>query len=150
QLAAALGLPYAFAAHFAPTHLMASLALYHQHFRPSVHLDRPRTMIGVNAIAAETEDEAQYLATTQAMMFLELRRGGRPLGRPPTRDLRLSPEERMMLDHVLSCSFVGTPAQVRAGMDAFRAQTRADELIVSCSIFDHELRQRSLRWTADA
>lgn len=150
QLAAALGLPYAFAAHFAPAHLMSSLALYHQHFRPSARCERPRTMIAVNAISAETEDEARFLATTQARTFLELRRGQRPIGRPPTRDLRLTPEEKMMLDHVLSCSFVGTPSQVRKGLADFRRETAADELMVVCSIYDHELRQRSLRWTAEA
>jgi luciferase family oxidoreductase group 1 len=150
QLAAAMGLPYAFAAHFAPTHLMQSLALYHQGFRPSARCDRPRTMVAVNAIAAETEDEARFLATTQLRTFLDLRRGERPIGRPPTRDLPLSPQERVMLDHVLSCSFVGTPAQVREGLAAFRKQTAADELMVACSVFDHDLRLRSLRWTAEA
>lgn len=148
ELAAALGLPYAFAAHFAPGHLMQALASYHQGFRPSARCERPRTLVAVNAIAAETEDEARYLATTQAQLFLELRRGQRPLGRPPTRDLRLSPQEQVMLEHVLSCSFVGTPKQVREGLAAFRKQTAADELMVACSIYDHDLRQRSLRWTA--
>ncbi|MEQ1567168.1 MAG: LLM class flavin-dependent oxidoreductase [Myxococcota bacterium] len=150
QLAAAMGLPYAFAAHFAPAHLMTALAAYHQLFRPSARCERPHTMVAVNAIAAETEDEAQFLATTQARTFLDLRRGGRPIGRPPTRDLQLTPDERMMLDHVLSCSFVGTPHQVRAGLADLRKQTAADELMVVCSVYDHALRQRSLRWTADA
>lgn len=148
ELAAALGLPYAFAAHFAPAHLMESLARYHQGFRPSARCDRPRTLVAVNAIAAQTEEEARFLATTQARTFLELRRGQRPVGRPPTRDLALTAQERAMLDHVLSCSFLGTASQVREGLRAFRRETAADELMVVCSVYDHELRQRSLRWTA--
>jgi luciferase family oxidoreductase group 1 len=149
QLAAALGLPYAFAAHFAPQHLMTCLATYHQHFRPG-RIDRPRVMVAVNAIVGETEAEARYLATTQAQIFLALRRGERPQGRLPTRDLRLSPMEQAMLDGVLSCSFVGTAAQVRDGLAAFRRETHADEIMVNCSVYDHDLRLRSLRQTIDA
>ncbi|MFT7518419.1 MAG: luciferase family oxidoreductase group 1 [Kiritimatiellia bacterium] len=150
QLAAALGLPYAFAAHFAPAALTQSLALYHQNFRPSARLQRPHTMVACNVIAAQTEAEARFLGTTQQQMFIDLRRGKRPMAKPPTHDLGLSRPEMQMLQGVLSCSFLGTPSQVRDGLAAFQQRTQADELMITCGVYDHELRQRSLRWTAEA
>ena len=149
QLAARLGLPYAFAAHFAPQQLMTCLALYHQQFRPG-RTERPRTLIAVNAIVADTEAEAHFLATTQVQLFAELGRGGRPVGRPPTRDLRLSPLERSLVDRALAASFVGTAAQVHDALRQFRRDTQADELMIHCAVFDHALRQRSLARTIDA
>jgi luciferase family oxidoreductase group 1 len=149
QLAAALGLPYAFASHFAPAALMQALSIYHQNFRPSSRLQAPHTMVAVNAIAAETEAEAQFLSTTQQRMFVDLRSGRRPMAQPPTHDLRLSDAERQMLTGVLSCSFIGTAKQVQDGLVDFQKRTQASELMVACSVYDHGLRQRSLRWTAN-
>ncbi|MFT5460761.1 MAG: luciferase family oxidoreductase group 1 [Myxococcota bacterium] len=144
QLAATLGLPYAFAAHFAPGALLQSLALYHQQFRPSARLDAPHTLVAVNAIAAESAAEARYLATSHQRVFLDLRRGLRPQARPPVRDLQLSPMERQMLDSVLAVSFLGTAAEVQAGLADFQARTQASELMISCNVYDHDLRQRSI------
>lgn len=149
QLAAALGLPYAFASHFAPTHLMQALSLYHQHFEPSKYLSKPHVMVAVNAIAAETESEARFLSTSHQQVFLDLRRGLRPQAKPP-RELDLSPGERQLLDSVLGYSFIGTPAQVHAGLEEVIQQTRADEIMVVCSVYDHDKRLRSLQMTADA
>jgi len=149
QLAAALGLPYAFASHFAPTHLMQSLSLYHQHFKPSRQLAQPRVMVAVNAIAAETEAEARFQSTSHQQVFLDLRRGKRPQAKPP-RELHLSAPERQLLDGVLAYSFLGTPAQVRAGLEGVKQQTMADEIMVVCNVYDHEQRQRSLQMIADA
>ena len=149
QLAAVLGLPYAFASHFAPAHLMRSLSLYRQHFRPSPHLAQPRVMVAVNAIAAETEAEARFLSTSQQRVFLDLRRGLRPHAKPP-QELQLSAQDRQMLDGVLACSLVGTSVQVQMGIEALKAQTRADEVLVVCGVYDHDKRQRSLQMIANA
>lgn len=150
QLAAAMGLPYAFAAHFAPAALMQCLTLYHQGFRPSARLDQPHTMIAVNAIAAETEAEARFLATTQQRMFVDLRRGKRPMARPPTHDLQLSPAEKQLLAGMLSHTFLGDARQVQKGLADFQKQTRATELMISCPVYDHDLRRRSLTWIAES
>jgi luciferase family oxidoreductase group 1 len=150
QLAGVLGLPYAFAAHFAPAALMQSLALYHQTFTPSAQLAAPRTMVAVNAIAAETEAEAQFLSTTQQRMFVDLRRGRRPMAQPPTHDLKLDAAERQLLAGVLSHTFLGTPARVQLALSEFQERTHASELMIVCPVYDHELRQRSLRWTMGA
>jgi len=150
QLAATLGLPYAFAAHFAPAALMQCLALYHQAFRPSTRLDQPHTLVAVNAIAAETESEARYLSTTQQRMFVDLRHGRRPMAQPPTHDLKLSPADKQLLAGTLSHTFLGDARQVQEGLAAFQKQTRATELMVSSSVYDHDLRQRSLTWIGEA
>ena len=150
QLAAALGLPYAFAAHFAPAALMQCLAIYNQGFRPSPRLDQPHTLIAVNAIAAETEAEARYLSTTQQRMFVDLRHGKRPMAQPPTHDLQLTPADRLLLAGMLKHTFLGDPKQVQQGLAAFQNQTRATELMISCPVYDHDLRQRSLTWIGEA
>lgn len=150
QLAATLGLPYAFAAHFAPAALMQCLALYNQGFRPSARLDQPHTLVAVNAIAAETEAEARYLSTTQQRMFVDLRHGKRPMAQPPTHDLQLGPADKQLLAGMLKHTFLGDPRQVHEGLAAFQNQTRATELMISCSVYDHDLRQRSLTWIGEA
>jgi luciferase family oxidoreductase group 1 len=150
QLAAALGLPYAFASHFAPTHLMRALDIYRSRFEPSERLDRPRVMLGVNVIAADTDAEAQRLLTSLEQAFVALRRG-RPGPLPPPIEgfgQRLAPEERAMLDSALSCSFVGSPDTVRKGMEEFVARTGADELMVTAQVFDHGARLRSFEITS--
>jgi luciferase family oxidoreductase group 1 len=145
ELAAALGLPYAFASHFAPGYLVAALETYRRHFRPSAQLDRPYVMLGFNVYAAPTDEEAQYLATSHQQAFVNLR-SGRPSTLPPPRAdylATLGPSERALLDQILACSAVGSPATVAEKIDAFVARTAADELMLACQMYDHAARVRS-------
>ncbi len=145
QLAAALGLPYAFASHFAPADLEAAVSRYRAMFRPSPRLAKAHVMLGVNAIVAEREDDARLLASSLMQAFLRLRTG-RPgkLPRPiPNYEASLSRTERALLASVLSCSFVGTPDQVRAELATFAERAGADELIVVTHVHDQEARRRS-------
>ncbi len=145
QLAAALGLPYAFASHFAPTQMMEAMETYRQGFRPSARLAAPHAMLGVNIIAADTDAEARRLFTSHQQSFLNLRRG-RPGQLPrPVDDLeaRMDPHGRAMLEHSLACSIVGGPETVRRGLADFVKATGADELMVTGQIHDHAARKRS-------
>ncbi|MFM9829467.1 MAG: LLM class flavin-dependent oxidoreductase [Sphingomonas sp.] len=152
QLAAALGLPYAFASHFAPDALDEALALYRRHFRPSPALAAPHVMAGFNVIAADTDEEAALLATSQAQAFVALRTGNPRQLPPPLPGYRetLNAQALAMLDHVLQCSAIGGPARVARDIAAFVARTRADELMLTSSIFDHERRKHSLAIAAGA
>ncbi|HJT11263.1 MAG TPA: LLM class flavin-dependent oxidoreductase [Dongiaceae bacterium] len=145
QLAAMLGLPFAFASHFAPGAMMQALELYRGRFEPSEQLDRPYAMLGVNVIAAETDAEAARLFTSLQQSFVNLRRGQPGRLPPPTDDIDrfATPAELAQLRQALACSFVGAPPTVAAGLRAFVEQTKADELIVSGHIFDHAARLRS-------
>ncbi len=152
QLAAALGLPYAFASHFAPAQMTQAIEVYRTRFRPSAQLDRPYLMLGLNVFAADTEEEARRLFTSLQQAFVNLRRG-RPGPLPPPVEgfeRQLAPMERAGLEQALSCSIVGTPADVRSGLEAFVARTGADELMVTSQIFDHAARLRSFEITAEA
>ena len=145
QLAAALGLPYAFASHFAPTQMMEAMETYRQGFRPSARLAAPHAMLGVNIIAADTDAEARRLFTSHQQSFLNLRRG-RPGKLPrPVDDMeaRMDPHGRAMLEHSLACSIVGGPETVRRGLAEFVKATGADELMVTGQIHDHAARKRS-------
>jgi luciferase family oxidoreductase group 1 len=150
RLAALLGLPYAFASHFAPAQLMEALELYRAEFRPSLRHARPYAMIGVNVIAARSDEEAALLATSLEQAVVNLR-SGRP-GRlpPPVAGLRWSSAEKRMLDQFLACSAVGSEATVQRRLRELTAQTRADELIVASQIFDHASRLRSYEIAASA
>jgi luciferase family oxidoreductase group 1 len=152
QLAAAMGLPFAFASHFAPALMMQAIDLYRAGFRPSDQLDRPYVMLGINVIAAESDPKAEWLFTSLQQAFLNLRRG-RP-GRlpPPVEDFarNLGPMEQAMIRDTLAYSVVGSPETVRQGLDAFVAGTGADELMVTAQIFDHQARLRSFELTAEA
>jgi len=151
QLAAALGLPYAFASHFAPQMMMQAIELYRATFRPSAQLDKPYVMLGFNVFAADTDAEAHFRATSMQQAFINLRSGRPTRLKPPVEgylDL-LSPPERSMLDSVLSCSAIGSPATVSAQLKAFIERTGADELMVTSQIFDHAARLRSYEITAD-
>jgi luciferase family oxidoreductase group 1 len=151
QLAAALGLPYAFASHFAPQMMMQATELYRATFRPSAQLDKPYVMLGFNVFAADTDAEAHFRATSMQQAFINLRSGRPTKLKPPVEgylDL-LSPPERSMLDGVLSCSAIGSPATVAAQLKAFIERTGADELMVTSQIFDHAARLRSYEITAD-
>jgi luciferase family oxidoreductase group 1 len=153
QLAAALGLPYAFASHFAPDALDQALAVYRQQFRPSAALDRPYAVAGFNVFAADTDAEAAYLASSQQQMFIALRTSGQP-GRmkPPVHGYRdsLPPQASAMLDHVLQCSAIGSPATVRRQLHAFIERTGVDEVMLTSAIYDHGARKRSVAIAADA
>ncbi|MFZ5545396.1 MAG: LLM class flavin-dependent oxidoreductase [Pseudomonadota bacterium] len=144
-LAAALGLPFAFASHFAPAQLMDALALYRARFRPSPQLDRPYVMLGVNLVAADTDDEARYLATSVKQAFVNLRSGRPSMLPPPVRgyDERLGERERALLDSVLACAAIGSAETVRSTLGAFIERTGADELMIASQVFDHEARLRS-------
>ncbi len=152
QLAAALGLPYAFASHFAPDAMVQALDIYRARFRPSQYSDKPHAMLGLSVIAADTDAEATRLFTSQQQAFARLR-SGRPGKLPPPVDdidAAITPMERANVDHALSCAVVGGPDTVRRGLQAFSARTGADELMVTAQIFDHSARLRSFRLTAQA
>jgi luciferase family oxidoreductase group 1 len=152
MVAAELGLPYAFASHFAPEHLLAALEIYRARFKPSEQLDRPYAMVGVNIIAAESDDAARRLATTQQMSFTNLFRGARGLSQPPIDDIETywSPSEKLQAQRMLARSITGSVATVRAGIDALVQETKADELIVVSDVYDHATRLRSFELIAEA
>jgi len=145
RLAAELGLPYAFASHFAPDQLLPALQLYRSHFKPSAQLERPYAMVGVNVIAADSDAEARRLATTQQMSFSDLFRGARGLSRPPIDDIERywSPLEKAQAMQMLARSIVGSPATVRTGLEALVAETGADELMIVSDVYEHPARLRS-------
>jgi luciferase family oxidoreductase group 1 len=152
QLAAELGLPYAFASHFAPAALDQALELYRTRFKPSAQLDRPHVMLGVNVFAAETDEEGRRLFTSLQQAFVSLRRG-HPGPLPPPEAAfpeRLHPGDRRLLDEMLACSVVGSAETVRRGLLEFAARTGADELMVASQIYDHEARLRSYELAAGA
>ena len=145
QLAAMLGLPYAFASHFAPQQLMQALEVYRENFKPSAQLARPYVMLGFNVFAADTDEEAQLRATSMQQSFVNLR-SGRPGKLPPPRPgyrEQLGPAERALLESVLSCAAIGSPDTVREALRAFIERTRADELMITCNMFEHTARLRS-------
>jgi luciferase family oxidoreductase group 1 len=150
QLAAAFGLPFAFASHFAPRLLSQALETYRTSFRPSAGLARPYVMLGINVFAAERDDEARRLFTSLQQAFVNLRRG-HPGPLPPQVDdfdERLTPMDRLAITEMLACSIVGSPESVRRGIASFVAATDADELMVTSQIFDHAARLRSYEITA--
>jgi luciferase family oxidoreductase group 1 len=152
QLAAALGLPFAFASHFAPDQLGPAIAVYRQRFRPSAALARPHAMLAINAIGADTDEEARRLFTSLEQAFVNLRRG-QPGPLPPpvnSMEARISPIERAGLDAALTCSVVGSPDTMKAGLAAFIERTQPDELIVTGHIHDHGARLRSFEIVANA
>ncbi len=150
QLAAMLGLPYAFASHFAPQQLMEAIQIYRATFKPSAQLDKPYVMLGFNVFAADTDEEAQVRATSAQQAFVNLR-SGRPARLPPPlpgyRE-KADPAARAMLDSVLSCAAIGSPATVREGLKAFIVRTGADELMITSQMFDHDARLRSYQIAA--
>ena len=150
QLAAMLGLPYAFASHFAPAQMMDAIAVYRAQFKPSRFLQRPHVMLGYNVFAADTDDEAHYLASSWQQSFVNLR-SGHP-GRLPTPIEgyveSLAPQGRKLLEQVLSCSAIGAPGKVADRIKAFVEQTGADELILTSNMHDHAARLRSIEIAA--
>jgi luciferase family oxidoreductase group 1 len=152
QLAAERGLPYAFAAHFAPRMLHQALALYRSLFRPSKTLSKPYVMVGVPLIAADTDDEAEFLASSTYQRILGILTGARQRLQPPTAGFmdRLQPQERAAINDFLAASVIGGPAKVSAGLAALAEATQADELMLVCDVFDPALRLRSLEIAAAA
>jgi luciferase family oxidoreductase group 1 len=152
QLAAALGLPFAFASHFAPTDLDRAIAIYRDQFQPSTRLARPHVMAALTVVAADTDAEARRLASSLQQSFIALRTGQPGPLPPPVDDMesRMTPEARALLGQVLACAVIGGPATVQAGLAAFARRTGADELIVATSVFDHAARLRSVEITAQA
>ncbi len=150
QLAAALGLPYAFASHFAPEQMMQAIALYRSTFRPSAQLDQPYVMLGYNVFAADSDEQAQLLATSMQQAFVNLRSGHPKRLQPPLPGYldSIPAQFRDMLDDVLSCSAIGSPDTVRRALQAFIKQTGADELMITSQIYDHAARLRSYEITA--
>jgi luciferase family oxidoreductase group 1 len=145
QLAATLGLPYAFASHFAPDALMQALEIYRAEFKPSAQLGKPYVMVGANVIAADTDAEARRLFTSVQQSFTNIVRGTRGQLPPPIDDIETywSPPEKAHVSTMLSCSFVGTRETVRRGLDRFIKQTAADEVMVASAIYDHSARLHS-------
>lgn len=152
QLAAALGLPYGFASHFAPGMMDQAIEIYRSHFRPSEHLAKPYVMVGFNIFAADTDEEAHYVASSMQQGFVALRTGQPGKVRPPVKGYyeSLPPGARSMLDDVLSVSSIGTADRVAADLRALIRRTQADEIIVTSQIFDHDARKRSIAIAAEA
>ncbi|MFA7604474.1 MAG: LLM class flavin-dependent oxidoreductase [Novosphingobium sp.] len=152
SLAAHLGLPFAFASHFAPAQLDQALQVYRERFQPSATLDRPHVMAGMMVVAADSDEEAALLATSGDQSFVALRSGNPGKLRPPVPNYRdsLPPELRAGLDFARSASAIGSPRTVREEMRAFIERTGADEIIVAGAIWDPEARQRSLQLTIEA
>ena len=152
MLAAELGLPYAFASHFAPDHLIAALEIYRSRFKPSEQLDHPHAIVGVNIIAAESDEKARRLATTQQMSFTNIFRGARGLSQPPIDDIESywTPMEKAQAMRMLARSIVGSLETVRKGIAALIEETQADELILVSDVYEHVQRLRSFELIAEA
>ena len=151
QLAAYLGLPYAFASHFAPDYLMHAMDEYRKSFRPSAYLDQPYAMVGMNVVAAETDEEAQWLFTSQQVSSTNMTRGIRGLLEPPIDDIEAywMPHEKPMVERKLQYAFVGAADTIRDGIGNLIEQTGADEVITTVRIFDPAACHRSLEVLAD-
>ncbi len=152
MLAAELGLPYAFASHFAPDMLLQALEIYRHRFKPSDQQKKPYTMVGVNVIAADTDAQAIRLATTQQMSFTNMFRGNRGLSQPPIDDIETywTPMEKAQAMRMLARSIIGSPETVRAGLEALVQETGADELIIVSDVYHHAERLHSIQLIADA
>lgn len=152
QLAAALGLPYAFASHFAPAALHQALQVYREGFRPSAQCAKPHAMVGLNVIAAETDEQARHLFTSQQQAFTNMVRNRRGLFPPPIDDIDSywTPAEKAHASGMLACSIVGSVDTVRRGLAQFADDTRADELMIVSAVFDPAARKKSVELIASA
>jgi luciferase family oxidoreductase group 1 len=151
QLAAYLGLPFAFASHFAPAMMMPAMKIYRERFRPSAQLALPHVMLGVVVVAAERDEEARFLFSSLQQSSLNNRIGQRGRVPPPVADFeaRLDPYARAILADALGTAIVGAPDTVRRGLDDFIRRTGADELMVTANLFDHAKRKRSFEILAE-
>ncbi|WP_421589871.1 LLM class flavin-dependent oxidoreductase [Shinella sp. M27] len=152
HLAGMLGLPFAFASHFAPDMLLSALEIYRERFTPSHYLDRPHAMVGVMGAAADTDAEANHIFTSMQQSFVRLRRGTPDAFPPPVDDMSAfwNEQERIMVEHTLQYAVVGGPQTIRTRIADFLDLTKADELIVSMPIYDMEARLKSVRLFAEA
>jgi luciferase family oxidoreductase group 1 len=143
-LAAAMGLPYAFASHFAPTYLMEAIKIYRQHFKPSAHLSKPYVIACVNVVAAETDAEAVLLSSSVKRLFLGIITGQRKRLQPPV-DMKQvwTPQEEAAVKQMLAYSFIGSPDTIKAHMEEFLTHTGVDELMATSHIYDHQARLKS-------
>lgn len=151
QLAAELGLPYGFASHFAPQALDQALEIYRARFKPSDQAERPYALVGVNVIAADTDEEAQRLFTSQQMSFADMARGERHVMKPPIDDIETywSPAEKRRAQSMLSCSVVGSPDTVARGLKELHQRTGAEEFMIVSDVFDQTARHHSLSLIAE-
>jgi luciferase family oxidoreductase group 1 len=149
ELAAALGLPFAFAAHFAPDALAAALDVYRSGFKPSAALAKPHAIVCVTVVAADTDAEAAFLFTSLQQAFVNLRRGTPGLLPKPSDDIEASARERASVDHALRHAIVGSAGSVRRGIERLRAETQADELMITAQIYDQAARWRSFEIVAE-
>ena len=152
QLAAMLGLPYAFASHFAPAAMMQAIEEYRTHFKPSPQLDKPHVMLGFSVFAADSDAEGELLASSMQQAFVALRTGRPGKIAPPVAGYldSLPPQARAMLKESMSCAAIGSPQKVQRELGDFIARTGADELMITCQVFDHAARRRSyeIAWQA--
>jgi len=151
MLAGELGLPYAFASHFAPELLLQALQIYRTRFKPSEQQSQPYAMVGVNVIAAETDAVARRLATTQQMSFTNMFRGTRGLSQPPIDDIETywSPMEKVQAQQMLARSIIGSPETVRVGLEKLIDETGTDELMIVSDVYDHHARLQSFEMIAE-
>jgi luciferase family oxidoreductase group 1 len=151
QVAAAFGLPFAFASHFAPAQMMQAIEVYRDRFRPSARHARPYVILGVNVVAADTDDEARFLASSGRQSFANLRRGMPTTLPPPSKEYERDVVTfgQIPLTDVTSIAMVGSPGTVTAGIEAFVAQTHPDELMLVSHIYDHAARVRSYEIAAE-
>jgi luciferase family oxidoreductase group 1 len=150
QVAAMMGLPFAFASHFAAAQMMDAIAIYRERFRSSGVIDKPQVMLGVNVVAADTDEDARFLATSGRQSFANLRRGMPTTLPPPNREFEkdVTPFRGIPLHEIQSVSIIGSPKTVREDLDDLITRTQADELIVVSHIYDHAARLRSYELTA--
>ncbi|EHQ30525.1 LLM class flavin-dependent oxidoreductase [Mucilaginibacter paludis] len=151
RLAAAKGLPYAFASHFAPTYFMEAIKLYRENFRPSVHLDKPYVMACINVVAADTDEQAEYLSTSLKQFFMGVITGKRQLLQPPVANMEeiWNIYEREAVEQMLGYLFVGGPETLKQQMQLFVDQTQVDEVMATSHIFDHDAKMRSYKIFAE-
>ncbi|WP_226503771.1 LLM class flavin-dependent oxidoreductase [Pseudomonas sp. MWU16-30317] len=152
QLAGMRGLPYAFASHFAPRYMHEAIRVYRNHFQPSAVLDEPYVMLGVPLVVAETDERAEYLATSVYRRILNLMRGKSLMQQPPVESMEglWLPHEREAVGDFLGLAMIGSPAKVRAKLEVLVEQTQADELIFTCDLYEHADRIRSFELLAQA
>jgi len=152
KLSAQLGLPFAFASHFAPDAMDEALALYRRDFQPSARLQQPYAMLGLNVVGGDSDAEARRLFTTQQQSFINLRRGRPGLIPPPIDDIESywTPPEKLMVERALACAVVGAADTVEDGIEAFIARHRPDELLITANIFEHAARRHSFEIAAAA
>lgn len=150
-VAAAFGLPYAFASHFAPQQLLRAISIYRDRFQPSLHLSEPYVMACVNVVAADTDEEAEYLSTSLKQLFKGVITGQRKRLQPPVKDMRpvWNAVEEEAAQQMLAVSFIGAPEKIKRELQSFQQQTQADELMATSHIYDHQARLHSFRLFAE-